>query len=99
LLYIIKNSESYYKIGYSNDPSSRLKQLSTGSSLSLSIYKTYITENDSLLEAYLHSYFKYQNIQGEWFDLSDNDLMKVDELVDKRNKLYKYLKENHSYDV
>lgn len=94
MLYIIKNSESYYKIGYSKDPNKRLSQLSTGSSSLLFIYKTFLTEDDSQIEAYLHSYFKFQKISGEWFDLSSDDLILLESIVVKRNKLLCYLKEN-----
>ena len=94
MVYLIKNSDSCYKIGYSKNPCFRLKQLFTANSSRLVLYKTYHTVNDSMIESYLHAYFKYQNVQGEWYHLTDEDLLRIDEIVEVRNKMHEALQKN-----
>jgi len=81
MIYIIKNEVNHCKIGYSKHPQKRIKQLNTGTSSELSIFKTFETKYDSKIEAYLKYFFKYQNIKGEWFDLSSEDIDKVEYLI------------------
>ena len=79
-IYLIKNlEESYYKIGVSNNPNLRLKQLNTGNSAELNIISTYPTEFAYKIEGALHRKYSYLRKNGEWFDLSikeDNEFIK-----------------------
>jgi hypothetical protein len=63
LIYVLKNSDSYYKIGCSVNPQKRVKQLSTGSTATISIVKLYETVDDYKIESFIHSYFKSHSLQ------------------------------------
>jgi hypothetical protein len=64
MIYAIYNGE-HIKIGFSNNPKRRLKQLSTGSSLRLRLLTTF--QGDKTLEKQIHQ--KHQKVRhnGEWF--------------------------------
>lgn len=72
----IKNNKDYLyfiqsykngaiKIGRSNDPFKRLKQLQTGNQEKLHL--VFYIENMGEKEKYLHNYLKEFRINGEWF--------------------------------
>lgn len=99
MIYILENIEKFYKIGYSKHPEKRVKQLNTGNSTCLTLLKTYTTRHDSKIESFLKSYFKLQQIRGEWFDLSKEDLEKIDEMILSRDKaldIYDIIENNKS---
>lgn len=39
-----------------------------------------------MVEAYLKNYFKFKNISGEWFDLSYEDIDKIERLIVSKEK-------------
>ena len=89
-IYIIEDTlHKIYKIGISNNPNKRLKQLQTGSHSKLEIYKTYEVNNARLIETSLHNGFKLKcnkndqgdDLMGEWFYLSLEDLSSLDEQI------------------
>jgi hypothetical protein len=70
-IYLIKNtSESYYKIGVSNNPKKRIKNLNTGNSSELILIQTYETKYAYKIEKNLHRKYSYLRKYGEWFDFS-----------------------------
>ena len=72
-LYIIRNG-LYYKIGYSSNWSKRYKNYKTHSGVVDLVYLS--KQQDSFsLEAYLHNLFKDKRVNGEWFDLSNEDVL------------------------
>jgi len=71
MIYIITNGE-HYKIGYSNNPSKRCRQLQTGSSAKLVLYG--VTDGTIADEEALHKKFQLQRVRGEWFNLSMEDI-------------------------
>ena len=74
-LYIIKNGR-YYKIGYSSNWSKRHKNYKTHLGVVDLVYLS--KQQDSFsLEAYLHNLFQDKRVNGEWFDLSNEDLLKA----------------------
>ena len=86
MVYILKNSENFYKIGYSKNPKNRVKQFNTANPYELKIIKTFETNFDSKIEAILKNHFKFRKISGEWFDLSDEDILKIESLIETYNK-------------
>ena len=75
-LYIIaENEHGPVKLGFSNDPFKRVKQLQTGSNVVLKIFHTQEIEfKDRIkLEKLLHKAIKHYKVHGEWFSLSVND--------------------------
>ena len=70
-IYLIKSDiDGYYKIGISNNPQKRLKQLSTGNSSQLTLIESYRTSIPFQIENALHRKYSQLKMNGEWFRLS-----------------------------
>lgn len=64
------------KIGRTaKNPEMRLKQLQTGASEKLSLVCFFKTRNAMLMERMLHNRHGARRKNGEWFTLTDNDIM------------------------
>lgn len=74
-LYIIENNGSY-KIGYSSDWSKRIKAYKSHLG---NVNVVYVTKqiNCFNLENYLHAIFKEQRLDGEWFNLDQEDILEA----------------------
>jgi len=62
-----------FKIGESNDPIARCKNLQTGNKRKLEIYKTIFCATKQAaqtLEATIHERFNARRINGEWFKIT-----------------------------
>lgn len=71
-IYLMQSLEnSYYKIGVSKSPNSRIKQLNTGNPSPIKLIESYPTEMAYKIEKILHRKYAYAKIKNkEWFDLS-----------------------------
>ena len=89
-------NEVRFKIGSTKciDVHKRLKQLQTGNSNQLYIKEYYQTDKPFKLEKILHNRFKYANLIGEWFDLSDDDTAQFKTICEGFQKVMDSLKEN-----
>ena len=76
-IYIIKNLDSNnLKVGVGSDPLKRLKQLQTGSDSELSlVYTSFLCSNAFNLENDIHNYFKEFHVRGEWFKVSEKEVI------------------------
>ena len=79
-VYVISNGK-LYKIGIATNVRSRLSGLQTGSTTDLSVVRQFEVGNAIALEAELHALMREKRVRGEWFDLTDNDLNRIDEYV------------------
>ena len=85
-IYVIANNKSGpVKIGYSNNPPQRLKQLQTGSSQNLSLCGSLGLKNEELaklIEKIILSYLNENSLlaRGEWYNLSVKSALKILEL-------------------
>lgn len=71
-VYLIRNGEGFYKIGYTkHDVSYRIEQLQTGSSSELEFIAECLVRHPTKVESALHRKFKHHHVLGEWFDLPD----------------------------
>jgi len=69
-IYLIQSLEnSYYKIGVSKDPKSRLKQLQTGNASELRLIDAYQSEYANKIEKTLQRRYSHLRKEGEWFDM------------------------------
>lgn len=67
---------TYMKIGITTRGShKRIKELQTGSSRDLTIFKRINVEHPLKLEKELHKKYKKQRVRGEWFNISKNDVL------------------------
>lgn len=70
-IYLIQSLEnSHYKIGISNNPQRRIKELQTGNSSELRLVEVYQSEYAEKIERALQRRYSYLNKEGEWFDMS-----------------------------
>ena len=85
-IYVIAYSkDGPVKIGYSNNPPQRLKQLQTGSSKSLKLCGSLGLKNEDLarsIEKIILHYLKENDFlaHGEWYNVSVNSALKILEL-------------------
>lgn len=85
-IYLIqKNTESIYKIGISDNPLKRLKQLQTGNSSRLHLIKVFPVANARAIEKRLHRLLMFHRYSpsGEWFRLSEEYLKLVGEVCNQ----------------
>lgn len=82
-IYFIRDRRTgYVKIGKSNDPESRLRQLKRQDTL-LPLENDFFIEfffrNYAYVEKRLHQHLADKRVRGEWFSLSDEDMAKLRE--------------------
>ena len=93
------NNNGRYKIGSTRakDVNHRLKQLQTGNASELYIKEAFETEHPFKLEKMLHNHFKYKNLNGEWFELSEDDTEAFKGICEEKMKVIDSLKDNPFY--
>ena len=91
-----ENEENKYKIGSTkcSDVNKRLKQLQTGNSNQLFIKEYYETSKPFKLETMLHNRYKDNNVIGEWFELTENEVKEFKKECEKCQTIIDVLKEN-----
>jgi hypothetical protein len=67
----VMQSNSLYKIGISENPSKRLKQLQTGNPNIKLIWSSDGVFNASEIESKIHNHYKKFNFVGEWFEVEN----------------------------
>jgi len=73
-VYLIRSGgNGYCKIGVSNNPENRRKQLQTSNPYILTLENQYETEFANLVEKTLHRRYSHYRTNGEWFDLPIED--------------------------
>ena len=89
-----------YKIGItrSKNEKRRKKTLQTGNSQKLNTIYAFKTEYPYRLETMLHTFYANKRGNGEWFQLSDNEVMSFMSLCENfTNNIKLLIKENHYY--
>lgn len=77
-VYIAKNNNNNYKIGYtSRNIEKRISNLRTASDSKISLLFSFQSENPIALEKSFHSMFSTKRICGEWFNLDDGDIKRI----------------------
>lgn len=77
LFCLLVGTDKYYKIGFSNNISSRLTALRAGSPFELSLIHTIKTQSPHDLEYQLHLIYSAKRVKNEWFLLSDTDVKEI----------------------
>lgn len=89
MIYFIKASNGFVKIGYSNKQNlnNRLKSIQANSPLKLYVVK--IIDGHYQLEKKIHKYFNFKRKHGEWFKLNNNDIdfIKCDDFIERISKI------------
>ena len=82
-IYIVRmalDGKYWYKIGKSSNPVNRLTTLRTSSPFDLQVYRNYLvpTSLTSRIEANLHIFFKDYRLNGEWFNITEDQVKDID---------------------
>lgn len=93
-IYLANQSEtSYFKIGVTKKPPlDRLLELQTGNPHKLLLIHEFETRYDYILESYLHSFFNNKNKNGEWFELTEDDVNSFIDICNKGEKIFSVLR-------
>lgn len=84
-----------YKIGHTkNSVSSRIRGLQTGNSDKIIEVYTFESDFATKIEHSLHNLYSINNVNGEWFEFSQDQLNQVIELIDQMNYNFNFLKNN-----
>lgn len=73
-VYLLQSPTGAYKIGRSRDPQSRLRTFQVKLPFEVSYVAVIQSENMYSLERELHNRFEQQRVNGEWFNLSPEDV-------------------------
>jgi len=96
-IYLIQSLEnSYYKIGISNNPKRRIKELQTGNSSPLKLVETYQSEHAEKIERTLQRRYSYLRKEGEWFDMGISNEVSFLNECKKIEEIIIFLKKNNS---
>jgi hypothetical protein len=80
-VYIIKTGKNLYKIGKTRDLLKRLNGYHTHLPVIFKVVRQYIASNMTELEESLHIVFQHKRIKGEWFQLTNDDLVICDNIA------------------
>lgn len=79
-VYLIKSPTGYYKIGRSKNPNNRKKTFGVQLPFEVEFEHLIKTDDMETLETELHLYFSHLRVNGEWFDLSADDVAYIKSL-------------------
>jgi hypothetical protein len=85
-----------YKIGYTKrNVISRVNELKTANPYELEIVEVYVAENyGTRIEKKLHNAFKSKRMNGEWFELDENDINEFQNMCELYYNVFDSLKNN-----
>lgn len=79
-VYVIKGERGAYKIGKTNNLDNRLKLFHVKLPFDIHLIHAIPSGDIDLLEKELHQKYDAQRINGEWFELSDEDIEEIKKL-------------------
>jgi len=82
VVYLIEHPEGPIKIGVSNDPERRLKDINSMSPYESEVVGVINAEEPFEAESNLHDKFDTEQLSGEWFDLYDYQIGYLKQLSD-----------------
>lgn len=81
-VYVIKSDTGHYKIGRSSDPENRMKTFGLQLPIEIVYEAIYPSQDMYADEKYLHQHFQSKWVNGEWFNLNEEDLKFIDGFLD-----------------
>lgn len=95
-VYVMHKKEggtNYWKIGISNNPKNRLKTIQTGSHNTVRLHHVSdVCSNARDVESSLHRIYKKERLQGEWFSLTDVQVVQVVDYIHKKAKTPEHIR-------
>lgn len=76
-VYLIKSSTGYWKIGHSKTPENRMKTFGVMLPFEVEYEHLIPTTNMFMAETILHTKFSDKRVRGEWFSLTDDDVIAI----------------------
>lgn len=73
-IYVMKAPDGLYKIGRTQNPQARVKELMSVSPVPLELYRLFYSVDYIFFEHVLHEMFEEKREHGEWFRLSQEDV-------------------------
>ena len=95
-IYLILDGE-FFKIGVAKNVIKRKKGLQTGNPYDLTILKTHKSKNPFKVEKMLHMYYHKNRVNGEWFDLSLNEVKEFLDVCQKYEDIVELLVEENPF--
>ena len=98
-VYLIRSQENgLYKIGISNKPTIRIKQLQTGNGEDLKLIESFPSQHPTKVETALHNMYASNKKRGEWFELGiDHELSFISECNRIEENINYLLKEGNEF--
>ena len=92
-VYLIANEEwTQFKIGVSTkELDKRLKSLKTGNGSEIFLVKSFDTTHHRKVEKWFHNKYNSKRLVGEWFSLSDEDIVNFISDCEKAHDIFQYL--------
>ena len=84
-IYLIK-CNNFYKIGHTFNLDSRLNTFQTGNPYTLEIYLAIKHPKAVEIEYYLQEIFIKKKVKREWFEFSEEDIIKIKNLIENYDK-------------
>ena len=92
------NGEKLHKIGYTKRSiEERIKEFKTGNASDFYIIDSFKSEWGTKIEASLHRAFKSKKVRGEWFNLTDEDLLSFQERCQILHDNFEVITKNNTY--
>lgn len=82
-VYIFK-CENYYKIGITNNVKRRLHDAQVSTPFKIELIYNHLCKFASQREYDLHWKFRKQNVRGEWFNLTEDNINFIKQELEKR---------------
>ncbi len=90
-VYILKAENGLFKIGKSRTPKIRIGNIQTASPVRITVYRVFKSSEYSHAEQHLHRLFADFREIGEWFRLTEEELLTIDEIQGDHTLLPCYL--------
>jgi hypothetical protein len=93
-IYLInQEGTNYYKIGITKkNPELRAKELQIGNAEKLNFIVSFVTAHGFKMEAAVHARYKLQQVNSEWFELTDEEVSMFIDVCTKLEESITFLK-------
>ena len=92
------NGEKLHKIVYTKRSiEERIKEFKTGNASDFYIIDSFRSKWGTKIEAQLHKTFKQKRVRGEWFNLTDEDLLSFKEKCQILHDNFEIISNNNTY--
>jgi hypothetical protein len=94
----IEEDKNPVKIGVTTGTiENRIKKLQTGNASELYVLRYFKSEKPFMLEKMLHLHYHNRRTNGEWFNLTDQEVLSFNSICQEKENIIKLLYENNYY--